>query len=145
MSLNVDGKDIPDKNTPKKYLKALLVSIGIALIGTGVFFVYDDIDWNVPNINDLIKEDYQVGKYECEGWIAEGDFIINKYHPFDDIDLWEQKDRDRYVQLENSVLEYCIEEVAPVNANFEWNLQLQDRNRRKYILGLLHIENRYTD
>lgn len=115
---------IEEPKSNKNRNNAILVSIGIALVISGIVYSVANHDWYegdvLPNINDFIGNDYKVGEYECDGWLFEGNRLVNKYHPEDDIEKWDQKDRDRYVQLENSVLEYCVEKINDVPTNYKF-------------------------
>jgi len=109
--------DIPKKdNPPKKYLKAVLISVGIALFGTALFSVYMEYQ-DTQYVNKILAEDYKLGNYECEQWLEEGRFLVAKHKPITNINVWGEEDRLKYIDIENRLLYHCTTKKVDVIQN----------------------------
>ena len=69
------------------------------------------------NEANILREDYPLGQYECEGWIQEGRFLVNKYHPNNNIESWLTEDKIKMFNLENQVLYHCTTKRVDVLDN----------------------------
>ncbi len=99
--------DIPKKdNPPRKYLVAVLISVGIALFGTVLFSVYMEYQ-DAQYVDKLLTEDYELGTWECEQWLEEGRFLVAKHKPITNINVWGEEDRLKYLNIENNLLYHC--------------------------------------
>ncbi len=101
------------ERSPRNILFALIISVVVATSGAIIFIEYD----NIMNENNILREDYPLGNYECEGWIEEGRLLVRKYHPQDDINHWLPEDQIKIFNLENQVLYHCTKQRVDVMDN----------------------------
>ncbi len=106
----------PIKNPPSKYLKAILISVGVALLGTALFTVYMEYQ-NAQYVDKFLSEDYELGTYDCEQWLEEGRFLVAKHKPITNINVWSPEDREKYIDIENRVIYHCTTTKVDVIQN----------------------------
>lgn len=81
---------------------AVVLSLVVASVGTIIFLEYDEISRSNP-----LNENYEVGEWECDGWVQEGTFLVAKNRPITNMELWTEEDRTKMIELENKVLLHC--------------------------------------
>ncbi len=103
MTVNADDSKIPNKDkSPKRMLYAVIFSLIVASIGTLIFLEYDEISRSNP-----LNENYEVSKWECDGWLQEGIILVEKNRPFTNMETWLDADRNKMIEIENKVLLHC--------------------------------------
>ncbi len=93
----------PNKEkSPKRILYAVILSVVVASVGTIVFMEYDKVLRSDPQ-----NENYEVSKWECDGWVQEGVFLVAKNRLTTNMNLWSVEDRTKMIEIENKVLLHC--------------------------------------
>ncbi len=93
----------------------LIVSLGAFVWWLPSSLEYEDIDFDLTlfdSIRDVIKEEEEVkteslNRYECEQWVEEGKFLVNKNHPVTNTDAWSMEDKEEIDRLSANVMLKC--------------------------------------
>lgn len=47
-------------------------------------------------------------RFQCEQWLEEGKFLLNKNYFSEDVSLWNKDDREKFIMLENQYASNCV-------------------------------------
>jgi len=54
------------------------------------------------------KDDFQSEEFQCARWVEEGKFLIAKNLGKDQLELWSEEDRSKFLELDDKIENYCV-------------------------------------
>lgn len=94
----------PKKSFPITYIAIIVVigtiSLSMYLGAIGLEIIPED---QVPAIRGQ-----EVEIFDCEKWLDEGKFLLNKNFMTQDITLWSEQDREKFIEVETQYASNCV-------------------------------------
>ena len=89
-----------------------VATILIIMIASAIFTLVMIVDYQKAKNADFDK--LQSQQFQCDRWIAEADFLANKYALKNNPNQWTKDDKTEYERLDTLVGKYCVnqQEVA---------------------------------
>jgi len=94
----------PRKSSPFTYI-AIIVVIGV--IGLSMYLGAIEFEI-IPEDQIPAIRGQQVETFDCEKWLDEGKFLLNKNFITQDITLWSDEDREKFIEVETQYASNCV-------------------------------------
>jgi len=95
---------------PKKpilSISQIVLIVVVAVIGIALFLGMSGFEVIPEEKIPPSRTNYQT-PFQCEQWFEEGKFLLNKNYWTQDVNLWSEDDREKFMMLEDQYASNCI-------------------------------------
>lgn len=142
-----DFKKKPKKSFPIIYIAVVVV---IAVIGLSMYLGAIGLEI-IPEDQIPAIRGQEVEIFDCEKWLDEGKFLLNKNFMTQDITLWSEEDREKFIEVETQYASNCvvtkeiIEDLTDCTVMFIRIQELIDKMESRKLSSLSFAEQREYD